>query len=194
MNNDFDKIKLEKIEKNCYEIARKQLKEMQENNAKLVEETVENRMAEYKDNLANKFEYDSKDLKRDFNKEIYEFEMDAKARVNSSKENLKKGLYSKVVMEIEGFINSEDYKGYLLNNIKNSIQKEKLNAKAAVIYITERDFYRFENDIKSTFGENVETIPNDNIGGSIIIDREKKISVDNTIKTNILSKIDEIKI
>jgi len=40
----------------------------------------------------------------------------------------------------------------------------------------------------------VETIPNENIGGSIVIDRNKKISVDNTIRTNIIDKIDGIKI
>jgi vacuolar-type H+-ATPase subunit E/Vma4 len=62
------------------------------------------------------------------------------------------------------------------------------------IFITEKDFGKFGEEIKETFKSNVETIPNENIGGSIVIDRNKKISVDNTIRTNIIDKIDGIKI
>ena len=193
-NNDIDNIKLEKIEKNCYEIARKQLKEMQENNDKVIAEGVEAKLDEYKNSLAVKFEDESKRLKRDFNREVYEFEMSTKARINSFKKQMKDNMFNRVEASITAFVDSDEYKGYLLNNIKASFEKHSLDSNEVTIFITEKDFGKFGEEIKETFKSNVETIPNENIGGSIVIDRNKKISVDNTIRTNIIDKIDGIKI
>jgi len=193
-NNDIDNIKLEKIEKNCYEIARKQLKEMQENNDKVIAEGVEAKLDEYKNSLAVKFEDESKKLKRDFNREVYEFEMSTKARINSFKKQMKDNMFNRVEASITAFVDSDEYKGYLLSNIKASFEKHSLDSNKVTIFITEKDFGKFGEEIKETFKSNVETIPNENIGGSIVIDRNKKISVDNTIRTNIIDKIDGIKI
>lgn len=193
-NNDIDNIKLEKIEKNCYEIAKKQLKEMQENNDKVIAEGVEAKLDEYKNNLAVKFEDESKRLKRDFNREVYEFEMSTKARINSFKKQMKDNMFNRVEASITAFVDSDEYKGYLLSNIKASFEKHSLDSNKVTIFITEKDFGKFGEEIKETFKSNVETIPNENIGGSIVIDRNKKISVDNTIRTNIIDKIDGIKI
>ena len=193
-NNDIDNIKLEKIEKNCYEIARKQLKEMQESNDKVIAEGVEAKLDEYKNSLAVKFEDESKRLKRDFNREVYEFEMSTKARINSFKKQMKDNMFNRVEASITAFVDSDEYKGYLLSNIKASFEKHSLDSNEVTIFITEKDFGKFGEEIKETFKSNVETIPNENIGGSIVIDRNKKISVDNTIRTNIIDKIDGIKI
>lgn len=193
-NNDIDNIKLEKIEKNCYEIAKKQLKEMQENNDKVIAEGVEAKLDEYKNSLAVKFEDESKRLKRDFNREVYEFEMSTKARINSFKKQMKDNMFSRVEASITAFVDSDEYKGYLLSNIRASFEKHSLDSNEVTIFITEKDFGKFGEEIKETFKSNVETIPNENIGGSIVIDRNKKISVDNTIRTNIIDKIDGIKI
>jgi vacuolar-type H+-ATPase subunit E/Vma4 len=193
-NNDIDNIKLEKIEKNCYEIARKQLKEMQENNDKVIAEGVEAKLDEYKNSLAVKFEDESKRLKRDFNREVYEFEMSTKARINSFKKQMKDNMFNRVEASITAFVDSDEYKGYLLSNIRASFEKHSLDSNKVTIFITEKDFGKFGEEIKETFKSNVETIPNENIGGSIVIDRNKKISVDNTIRTNIIDKIDGIKI
>ena len=193
-NNDLDNIKLEKIEKNCYEIAKKQLKEMQENNNKAIAEGVETKLNEYKNHLASKFEDESKRLKRDFNREVYEFEMSTKARINSFKKQMKDNMFSRVEEKINAFVDSDEYKGYLFSNIKASFEKHSLDSNEVTIYVTEKDIGRFGEEIKETFKTNVETIPNENIGGSVVIDRNKKISIDNTIRTNVIDKIESIKI
>lgn len=190
---DIDK-KIEKIEKSCIDIAKKELKELEEENNKRVDTEVDARVNEYKDELALRYEEEIKKLNREYNKRAYDQEMEARVKINNFKESLKKDITCKVTDGIWLFVDSEQYEGYLFNAIEKVLQKMSFNVNSSKLYITEKDFGRFSDSIKNKYGMEIEKISNDSIGGCIIIDSKLNISVDNTIRTLIEEKIKDLKL
>ncbi len=186
---DIDK-KIDKIEKNCLEMARKELNNIKTENNQISEEKILEKVNIYKDELAQKYESELNKLEREFNRNIFDYEMNQKMQVRNLKKTIIQEIEQKVKIEFEKFTNSPEYKYYLLRNIETVLSKIK--SKKCTIFITEKDYDKYYKDISMAFNIFVDRIDNDNIGGCVVIDVQNKVSIDNTLKTNIAEKVKQI--
>lgn len=183
--------KLDKIEKNCCEIAKKENVFLKEENDNIISEKVLEKVNLYKEELAKKYINEMNKLERDNNRNLFDYEMNERIKINDFKQILKDSIHSKIENEILIFVNSFEYKDYLLKTINKTLEKVEAN-KNIKIYVTEHDFNRFKDEIQTVFSLEVDKISNENIGGCVILDLTNKVSINNTLKTNIEEKIEKI--
>ena len=184
---DID-IKLEKIEKNCVETAKKEYKVLKNENDTVSDKILIERVDSYKKELENKYNVEVSKLTREYNKNVFEYEMEERRRINKFRDALTANIHNRVIEEFNNFVNTKEYEKYLFNNIENVLKKVS-KAEECTIYITERDFLKFKSNIVSTFRVLVNTMDNENIGGCILVNKKERISIDNTLKNNIEEKM-----
>jgi hypothetical protein len=187
---DIDK-KLDKIEKSCYETARKELKLLKEENDNICNQKVLEKVNLYKDELSKKYSNELNKIEREYNRSLFDYEMEERIKINNFKQTLIDNINSKVEKEFLKFADSSEYKEYLFRTIKNTLNKLEKN-NDVILYITENDYSKFKDEIENKFHINLEKISNENIGGCAVIDNKNKISIDNTLKTNIEEKVKKI--
>lgn len=183
--------KLDKIEKSCCEIAKKENSFLKEENDNIISEKVLEKVNLYKEELAKKYISEMNKIERDYNRNLFDYEINERIKINDFKQILKDSINSKVENELLIFVNSFEYKDYLFKIINKTLEKIEANEHTK-IYVTEHDFDRFKEDIKNTFFLEVDKISNENIGGCVIINSINKVSINNTLKTNIEEKIKKI--
>lgn len=183
--------KLDKIEKNCYETARKEYKFLKEENDSIIFEKALDKVNSYKEELAKKYTNEISKIEREYNRNLFDYEMNERVKINEFKQNLKEDINSKVELEICKFVDTFEYKNFLFKTIEKTLSKISKNEYIEV-YVTEKDFNKFKDEIKSNFNIKLEKIENENIGGCIVIDTINHISINNTLKTNIEEKIEKL--
>lgn len=191
MADNMDK-KIEKMEKNCYETARNELKVLKEENDVTSNEKIFQMVENYKDELRQKFESELNRINREYNKNLFDYEMEERIKINKFKETLTNNIYNKIIKELQDFVKTEEYKAYLFNSINTVLNKFENRKNTCTIYLTENDYYKLKDKIYAEFDLNIEKIDNENIGGCIIVNNSEKISIDNTLRTNIQEKIKNI--
>ena len=190
---DIEK-KLKLLEDSSIESAKNDFQLLQDKiNNNIQEKTSEN-IDNYRDALADKYENEVNKIIRNFNKEVFEYEKASKMKIINFKENLINNLKSKIRSNLEDFVKSPEYKDYLIKNIKTTLEKAYFQNSFCKVYIVERDFYLFKDDILSYFNIQLDKITNSNIGGCLVINEQAKISIDNTIKNNIEEFLDKLEI
>lgn len=183
--------KLDKIEKNCYELAKREYKFLKEDNDNIISEKVLEKVNSYKEELTKKYTNEISKIEREYNRNLFDYEMTERVKVNEFKQNLKENINSMVESQIYNFIETYEYKDFLFRNIEKTLSKINMN-ECIEVYITEKDFYKFKDEIEKTFNVRLEKIENENIGGCVVIDSLNHISINNTLKTNIEEKIEKI--
>lgn len=183
--------KIEKIEKNCYETARKEYKVLKEENDNIISEKALDKVNSYKEELAKKYINEISKIEREYNRNLFDYEMDERVKINEFKQNLKEDINSRVELEICKFVDTFEYKNFLFKTIEKTLSKINKNEYIEV-YVTEKDFNKFKDEIQSNFNIKLEKIENENIGGCIVIDTINHISINNTLKTNIEEKIEKV--
>lgn len=183
-------LKIEKIQKNCIETAKKELSVLKEENNLLCNEQISKMIEEYKEQLSTKYSNEINKIEREYNRNLFDYEAEGNVYVNKFKSKLFINIKSKIIEELESFTKSKEYKNYLYKNIRTTLKN--INGENFTIYITERDFEKFGVELSKDFAMNFSKIKNDNIGGCKI--KNDKISIDNTIKIIIEEKIGQIKL
>ena len=183
--------KLDKIEKNCYELAKREYKFLKEDNDNIISEKVLEKVNSYKEELTKKYANEISKIEREYNRNLFDYEMAERVKVNEFKQNLKENINSMVESQIYNFIETYEYKNFLFRNIEKTLSKMDMN-ECIEVYITEKDFYKFKDEIEKIFNVKLEKIENENIGGCVVIDSQNHISINNTLKTNIEEKIEKI--
>lgn len=186
---DIDK-KIDKMEKNCLEMAKKELSNIKAENDEISEKKILEKVNIYKEELTQKYENELNKLEREFNRNTFDYEMNQKMQVSNLKKAIIQEIEEKIILEFETFTNTPEYKYYLLRSIESVLSKIK--SKKCTIFITEKDYDKYYKDISMAFNIFVDKIDNDNIGGCVVIDMQNKISIDNTLKTNISEKAKQI--
>lgn len=198
--------KIEKIEKNCIDTAKKELALLKSENDKISEEKISEKVSNYKEELAKKYQEEINKLKREFNRNIFDYEINGKKKVSKEREDILKKIENKIVEEFKNFVNTPEYEEFLKDRITKSKSLEMFFEDGEyTIFITENDYNKyyekFINQEKSFFQDDtrqinitIEKISNSYIGGCIILDKKNKISIDNTIRTDISQKMKEINI
>lgn len=197
--------KIEKIEKNCIDTAKKELALLKDENDKISEEKISEKVNNYKTELAEKYQEEINKLKREFNRNIFDYEIEGKKKVSQKREECIEKIENRIVEEFKNFVNTPEYENFLETRIAETKTLEiYFEETDYTIFITENDYNKYYEkilnndllgqDMNSKFNITIEKISNSYIGGCIILDRKNNISIDNTIRTDISQKIKEINI
>lgn len=195
--------KIEKIEKNCIETAKKELSLLKSENDTFSEEEIQKKVDNYKNELSKKYEFEVNKIKREYNRSLFDYEMNQKKKVSEHRDSLIKEMENKIISEFKNFVNTPEYEDYLVKCVVMLEMMIKDNE--YTLFITEDDYNKYYQKYleRKNLAEEVESrklnikldkISNDYIGGCIILDEKNKMSIDNTIKTNILQKMKKINI
>lgn len=179
--------KIEKIRKSCLETAKRELVILKEENSSIANEKISKMIEDYQDVLSVKYTNELNKIEREYNRNLFDYEMEGNVRLNNVKAKLFENIKSEVVKELKEFVDSKEYKKYLIKNIEETLQ----NSTKGTIYVTEKDFKRYKDELEKLFNTKIDTIDDTNIGGCMV--ENNKISIDNTIKNNIEEKLSEIK-
>ena len=191
---DLD-IRINKMEKSCLEAAREELKTLKEENDDYLDSKKLEMINDYKDKLAQKYKEDIEELNRDFNKNVFNYEVEEKKKLNEHKKKLVNNIFLKIKDDLTSFTGSRGYKKYLMNNIENTLKNPFFTEKNPALIPKlgyAFNYNKYKKDIEKKFGAQVEKMKEDKIGGCIIVDKLSKISIDNTILTNIEEQIKNI--
>ncbi len=179
--------KIEKIRKSCLETAKRELVVLKEENISTTNEKISKMIEDYQDILSVKYTNELNKIEREYNRNLFDYEMEGNLRLNKVKTKLFENIKAKVVEELKKFVDSKEYKKYLIKNIEETLK----NSSKGTIYVTENDFKNYKDELEKLFNTNIDTIDNTNIGGCMV--ENNKIAIDNTIKNNIEEKLSEIK-
>lgn len=197
--------KIEKIEKNCIDTAKKELALLKDENDKISEEKILEKVNNYKTELAEKYQEEINKLNREFNRNIFDYEIEGKKKVSQKREECIEKIENRIVEEFKNFVNTPEYENFLETRIAETKTLEiYFEETDYTIFITENDYNKYYEkilnnellgqDMNSKSNITIEKISNSYIGGCIILDRKNNISIDNTIRTDISQKIKEINI
>lgn len=197
--------KIEKIEKNCIDTAKKELALLKDENDKMSEEKILEKVNNYKTELAEKYQEEINKLNREFNRNIFDYEIEGKKKVSQKREECIEKIENRIVEEFKNFVNTPEYENFLETRIAETKTLEiYFEETDYTIFITENDYNKYYEkilnnellgqDMNSKSNITIEKISNSYIGGCIILDRKNNISIDNTIRTDISQKIKEINI
>ena len=184
-------IKINKIEKNCIEFAKKETKALKDENDLIVSERKADIIDNYKDELAKKYVQDIDNLKKEYNMNVFNYEVQERKKITDYKQNLLNQIKAEVEKSLKEFVKSRSYKKFLFSSISNVFVAEEIS-EDATIYITDSDFLKYKNEIIKKYNLKVDKIDNNNIGGFKLIDLKNKFSIDNTLKNNIEEQISKI--
>ena len=190
--NNVDR-RVSKIENSCYETARKESKMLKIENDSLIDERKSEMVASYKEELAKKYVNDINKMKKEFNRNVFDYERTEQKKVSDFEDTLRNNIKLKVEKEIKDFILSNDYERFLFENVDNALKQVGTN-EYCIVYLVENDFYKYKDNISKKYNVQVEKINDENIGGAIVVDTKNRIRVDNTLKNNIQEKMREINI
>lgn len=188
---DIDR-KISKIEKSCLEMARQETKLLEEENNAVINEKKSNLVNSYKDELAEKYLKDIENLKKEFNKNVFNYEIQERKKLNELKENLVNKIIQDVENEMLEFVNLATYKNFLADNIKGTLEMIEASEEC-IVYVTENDYNRFGNKLVSKYKNvKLDKTSNSSIGGCIVFDVTNKVVINNTIRNSIDERISKI--
>lgn len=184
-------IKINKIEKTCYELARREAKVLQEENDSVISEKKSELIDNYKDELAKKYIQDMEEIKKEYNNRVYNYEVQEKKKVNNLKSDLINKIKTEVESEINDFISSRFYKKYLTENISNTLKRLESNSDSEyIVFVTKRDFDKYGKALISKYNSvKLDKIEDEYLGGCRVLDSTNKVLIDNTLKNIIEEQI-----
>ena len=191
MKEDNTQLKLDKIEKNCINSANEDFKKLKNENDASIEKIVNEEVEKYKNTLDEKYKREVAKLEKEYNKEIYNYSMNSKRKERQFEDTLILNLHKEIIEIFCEYTDDDEYEKYLFSNIEKVLEKIQ-RKEESIIYITENDIKRFGEKIKAKYDVEIKKIDNDYIGGVILLNNTDKVSIDNTLKTNIEEKIKKI--
>ena len=144
-------------------------------------------IAKYEKKKELNYNKNAQTIEKECNKKIYNFEIECKKKIIEEEKKIKKEIKEKCIDKLKEFVNQDQYKIFLKNNIQKSFEKLE-NKNSIEIYLTQNDISKFGDEIRTTFGSRIIEMPDDNIGGCIVANELQGIFIDNTLM-NTLNEI-----
>ncbi len=183
--------KLEKIKNNCINTAKQENAELKLENDKTEKELLEKMIAEYEFEVQKKFENEINKLNRDYNKNIFNYDMESRRKLTKFKDTLILYIHKILIEKFVQFSGTEEYREFLRNNVRQVLSKVNSNENCT-IFVTNKDMEKYGNDLKNEFGVEVQTIEDSYIGGCMLVNDRERVSIDNTLKNNISERMRNI--
>lgn len=127
------------------------------------------------------------EIKNKYKREVAQYSLNAKRDVLLKRNEFTTKIVDNVKLKLKDFINTTDYKDYLLNKIKSFSEKE--NISDVTIFVMKKDMM-FEQEIKNAYGLPCSITINDEIlyGGFIVCDANCSVYFDETLEQKLLKQ------
>ena len=156
-----------------------------------IEKNIYEEVLEYEKEKSREHTKKMERLEQKHNSDIFQTENNARYEVLKKENELQEKFYNKITSRIKEFVDGKEYSEFLNKNIKQTITNLNIeDGDNVLIKITKKDWDRFAKELKAMFDINFETIDDSNFGGSIGINSDKQILIDNTLKTQIAELVD----
>lgn len=183
--------KIEKLENNCITTAKNENEELKKENTEIETKLLEEKVSNYEFEIQKKQNVEFGKLLRDYNKNIFIYNMESKKKITQFKDTLILNIHKNLIERFFEYTESEDYINYLKNNVRQVLERVK-NTEDCKIFITKRDIQKYKYELMREFGVEVDEISDENIGGCMLVNIKEKISIDNTLKNNIFECVKNI--
>ena len=183
--------KIEKLENNCITTAKNENEELKKENTEIETKLLEEKISNYKYEIQKKQNEEFGKLLRDYNKNIFIYNMESKKKITQFKDTLILNIHKNLIERFFEYTESDDYINYLKNNVRQVLERVK-NTEDCKIFITKRDIQKYRDELMREFGVEVDEISDENIGGCMLVNIKEKISIDNTLKNNIFECVKNI--
>ena len=179
---DFKKSVEDLSNKDYLEINKKVEDEINDSIYQEIDKYIKKKELSYNKNIQN--------FEKECNKKIYNYEIDCKKKIIEEEKKIRKQIKENCIVKLKEFVNQEGYKEYLKNNIINAFYK--IDDKNAIdIYLTQKDIYKYADEIRTMYSPKIVEMPDDYIGGCIIANEQQGIFIDNTILNLLNEKMEE---
>ncbi len=183
--------KIEKLENNCITTAKNENEELKKENTEIETKLLEEKISNYKYEIQKKQNEEFGKLLRDYNKNIFIYNMESKKKITQFKDTLILNIHKNLIERFFEYTGSDDYINYLKNNVRQVLERVK-KTEDCKIFITKRDIQKYRDELMREFGVEVDEISDENIGGCMLVNIKEKISIDNTLKNNIFECVKNI--
>lgn len=183
--------KIEKLENNCITTAKNENEELKKENTEIETKLLEEKISNYKNEIQKKQNEEFGKLLRDYNKNIFIYNMESKKKITQFKDTLILNIHKNLIERFFEYTGSDDYINYLKNNVRQVLERVK-KTEDCKIFITKRDIQKYRDELMREFGVEVDEISDENIGGCMLVNIKEKISIDNTLKNNIFECVKNI--
>lgn len=180
--------KLKLFEESLEEMADKEYAEIKKDVDKQISDGISEELKEYEAKKKASFEKSSQKIEKEFNKKVYNYEIQCKKDLIEEEKRLKKGIKEDAAKLLAEFTNNPKYKDFLINTISNS-KKMVDDMQNTYIGITKKDKEKYEKEISETFAAQIKEISEDYIGGCILENEKEGIFIDNTLLNYINEKL-----
>lgn len=181
--------KIEVFRNNCYQMAQIEADNLKKEIDSEINESIKTEIKKYKEETERNFNKKIEKKEKNYNSELFNQEIECKQNIVEKQKELQEDLKSEIYNRIENFINTENYKKFLLNNVTQVLQSCGLN-NDIILYLTQRDFNKYGAEIKVAFNYNIEIMDDSNLGGAI--GETKNVLVDNSLKNLIEESINTV--
>ena len=152
-----------------------------------INDSIVQEINKYEEKKQASYEKNVQTMEKDCNKKIYNFEIECKKKIIQEEKKIKQKIKERCVEKLKEFVNQEQYKSYLINNIQATFNIIE-NKNSIDIYLTKNDIEKFGDEIRINYASNLIEMPESNIGGCIVANESQGIFIDNTL-LNLLNEI-----
>ena len=179
---DIEK-KLKNVEDNCINLAQKDADELKKATEKERAEKIADFISKYKEELEMKLNKEMANLNKNYNHSIFTLKKEGQIKVENFKKSKIRELKNKILDKYNDYKNTEEYKYDLISRIKATMGKAGEGSRFEIM-VVENDYNNYIEMLKNEFVNiDIKQLSNDYIGGCIIFNKDKKMLIDNTIRT-----------
>ena len=179
---DIEK-KLKNVEDNCINLAQKDADELKKATEKERDEKIADFISKYKEELEMKLNKEMANLNKNYNHSIFTLKKEGQIKVENFKKSKIRELKNKILDKYNDYKNTEEYKYDLISRIKATMGKAGEGSRIEIM-VVENDYNNYIEMLKNEFVNiDIKQLSNDYIGGCIIFNKDKKMLIDNTIRT-----------
>ena len=175
--------KLKNVEDNCINLAQKDADELKKATEKERDEKIADFISKYKEELEMKLNKEMANLNKNYNHSIFTLKKEGQIKVENFKKSKIRELKNKILDKYNDYKNTEEYKYDLILRIKATMGKAGEGSRFEIM-VVENDYNNYIEMLKNDFVNiDIKQLSNDYIGGCIIFNKDKKMLIDNTIRT-----------
>lgn len=182
--------KVKKFQDSCLKLAKEEANDLNLKIDSNIKNETEDEISKYEKEANHKWERQIYKLEKDFNSKVYEARNSSKIAIISKENELMNSLEQELTKRLYMFTDLREYDVYILNNVKEVLDSlDNKNNENVTIYLTQKDFEKYENQIKTEFNCNVDLTSEELIGGCIGENLSQNLLIDNSLKTLLTEEI-----
>lgn len=115
--------KLQQFGQSLEEISNKEYKQIEQEVDNEIKTGIEEEIKEYENKKQANFDKTSQRIEKDYNKKVYNYEIQCKKEIIDEQKNLKENLKNEIRTKLAKFVEKDEYKDILIKSIDERINK-----------------------------------------------------------------------